>query len=366
MTGLLLFLLVVGGQAGTIVGTNPLFVGPQTDGTPNVLPVLDTTGVITTSGTFDIQFRYAGPTVPAIPSARSLFPLILRGTVPVSNNPYVVYRGPPVSSPSDSSGLLAKAVTVQAGDYIAFYGWGVHFTYAGGPTDSTVFQLPGLNPCNPNGVNGAIQGQNWNFLPCTVSPVPQKRRYAFQAELIPIGSMAADPHITGPMGHKFDFDGKPLASYIFLDSPRLSLVATMSENVVPTTKWKWEGAHFISSLNVTHLNTSFTLHASKPHELSLEQLNAYLSGTGAIVTSSNSNKQFALNFNLCPGVLLEISFHFNGMHYLNVELGVPGCHDDFSGPLGMLYRCHGLPSPKDFHWDHALEESFRVQVSKAF
>jgi hypothetical protein len=36
------------------------------------------------------------------------------------------------------------------------------------------------------------------------------------------------------MGHKYDFYGMPHASYIFVDSPRFGLVATMTGDITPT------------------------------------------------------------------------------------------------------------------------------------
>lgn len=46
-------------------------------------------------------------------------------------------------------------------------------------------------------------------------------------------------------------------------------------------------------------------------------------------------------------------------HYYDVEVEVPGCHDDFSGLMGQLYQCRYARGEK-FTWDASMEEQFRV------
>ena len=47
------------------------------------------------------------------------------------------------------------------------------------------------------------------------------------------------------------------------------------------------------------------------------------------------------------------------LYHLNVEINVPGCHNDFGGILGETYRCDG-----EFAWDASREESFHVRFGR--
>eukprot|EP01108_Squamamoeba_japonica_P010325 TRINITY_DN999_c0_g2_i2.p3 TRINITY_DN999_c0_g2~~TRINITY_DN999_c0_g2_i2.p3 ORF type:complete len:172 (-),score=42.79 TRINITY_DN999_c0_g2_i2:109-624(-) len=68
---------------------------------------------------------------------------------------------------------------------------------------------------------------------------------------------------------------------------------------------------------------------------------------------------------LCDGHRIVIKQRFDidssdpkkrKLYHLDVQIEVPGCHNDFGGILGETYRCDG-----SFQWDRSREESFHIR-----
>jgi len=169
-------------------------------------------------------------------------------------------------------------------------------------------------------------------------------------------SASGDPHIKGPFGEYIDFYGKPGGKYVLFDAPQFSINMELAR----------EGPrnHYITALAIVFQNATlfFDTH---PHNVGfLARMQQQLRPLGAEASYVNGNKNIAL-VNLCAGVSVKVTQLHTAqtgveMHwpYLNVELDIPGCHDDFAGVLGQMYRCqyrHG-----SFAWSSTLEETFRV------
>jgi len=175
------------------------------------------------------------------------------------------------------------------------------------------------------------------------------------------GSMIGDPHIQGPLPHqKFDFKGQPNGIYTLVSSPHFVINVRLAA--------KGPEARFINELALNIGDTSITFNTYQQDSENVNRLNKLLTPLGG--AASYGASEFDTLINLCPGHSVKIaqmkttpgSEKVHGlnetMFYLDVELDVPGCHDEFGGILGHLYQCQYLS--QEFVWDASSEETYRV------
>ena len=195
-----------------------------------------------------------------------------------------------------------------------------------------------------------------------------------------IPSATGDPHLVGAHGQKFDFNGEPGALYSLISTPHFAVNMKLA-NAGPK-------ARFITDLGVVFRNISLqfdTMAYSPAHKA--KELRNKLVGTGAKVRVS----KFAIVLGLCAGQ--EITIHqrktflwksSNGAFYaqkpegvstqrqqffnLDIDVELPGCHDDYDGVLGQTFQCKY--ATEKFSFDESTEENYRVasinSVSRTF
>ena len=95
-------------------------------------------------------------------------------------------------------------------------------------------------------------------------------------------------------------------------------------------------SRFMTQIVVVFRNATIAFDVINKPANYYEKLNALLQPLGARA----SGTRFVTALELCAGHRVVVSqMHFNVFHFLNIELDVPGCHDDFQGILGQMYQC---------------------------
>jgi hypothetical protein len=178
----------------------------------------------------------------------------------------------------------------------------------------------------------------------------------------PVGGARGDPHLSGPNGIKYNFDGQPNGIYNFFSAPQFQINAHLAGDG-PTVR-------FMTEIGVTFRNVTMRFGVNQYAPKMIDRLKTELAAHGAKL--SHQGGQIFLK--LCPGLVIAITqmhankklrplmVHDDGstFYFVNVEVQVPHCDDAFDGALGQSYKCEYFLQHKKFKFDHATEESFRV------
>jgi len=170
---------------------------------------------------------------------------------------------------------------------------------------------------------------------------------------------AADPHLRGANGVKYDFNGQPDAIYVLFSSPQFQV----------TMHLKTDGpeSRFMTEIGVTFRNVTMRFDVFIHPDDFVANLNKQLQ----LVGGRASGPSWAVMLELCSGHTVTISqmrtvepwlAHANGspFYYLDVGIVAPGCHDLYDGALGQTYKCKYATGKEKFVWSSAQEESFRI------
>lgn len=126
----------------------------------------------------------------------------------------------------------------------------------------------------------------------------------------------------------------------------------------------------MAQIGVVFRNVTMRFGVQRSTSEHITKLNEQLAPHGASLTYNGS----AYKLFLCPGHSIVITqahankklrpelVHDNGsvFYYLNVQIFTPSCDDAFGGALGQTYKCMFVEQHEAFQFDHATEESFRV------
>jgi len=181
-------------------------------------------------------------------------------------------------------------------------------------------------------------------------------------------SVTGDPHITGPNGVEFDVNGRRGGVYTLLASRHLTVNAQLDD----LAAGRGPEVRYMTTIGFVIGNVSLALDTTLHDENYLIGLNKQLSVVGAQASFGSGGKNsFQTVINICARQRIVVSqmytkpewepasFGLNQtFYYLDMEVDIAGCHDDFDGILGQLYQCRYLENK--FVWDASTEESFRV------
>jgi len=175
-----------------------------------------------------------------------------------------------------------------------------------------------------------------------------------------------DPHFVGPNGEKFDFNGQSGGVYSLLSSARYAINVQVDDLASGH-------ARFMTKFGIVVGGTSVVLDTVRHNANYIAYLNKKLSLAGAKASygkTATGDNTFQTVIDVCPGqrvivtqkrttALAEKNLHLNStLHYLDFELDIAGCHDEFGGVVGQLHQCKYATTK--FVWDPKSEESFRV------
>jgi len=163
-----------------------------------------------------------------------------------------------------------------------------------------------------------------------------------------------DPHINGPHGNRVEFHGQGGASYMLFESPQFAVTMQMAQY--------GPSVHYITAIGLRFQEAAlyFDTH---PRSLGVvARMNQMLKPFNASVVHPAGNRN-VFKLQLCPNIAMIIvqkvtTINGKRVGFLNIEFEIPGCHNDFSGVLGMMYQCKW--EKEAFVWDPLSEESFRV------
>ena len=109
---------------------------------------------------------------------------------------------------------------------------------------------------------------------------------------------------------------------------------------------------FMTRIGIVIGNMSTVFYTARHHDDYLAQLNKQLAMVGAKATyGSDDGYTYQTVLDLCAGQRVTISqmhttpstvvaTHLDSaLNYLDIELDISGCHDEFDGILGQLYQC---------------------------
>jgi len=172
------------------------------------------------------------------------------------------------------------------------------------------------------------------------------------------GTISGDPHIHGPNGEKFDFDGAPNAAYTLMSSPNFVVNMALAQNG-PVVR-------FITMLALSVGNETVIFDAARDSEATfINGLKKKLSPLGSKVTGNF----YRTTVDVCEGQRCVISRwktfskqYNTTFYYFDVDFDIFGCHDDFDGVVGQMYQCKYATKESHFSWNPASEENFRVSA----
>jgi len=170
-------------------------------------------------------------------------------------------------------------------------------------------------------------------------------------------SATTDPVIHGPDGEDFKFYGKPNGIYTLFSSPQFVVNMLLMPD--------GPEARFITKVGVKFGNTTVVLDTVYRQDYA-QVLSKQLAPLGRVSAPTS----FSYVVDLCRGMKINVAqmqMALSGLrkepfYYLDVSFDVPGCHDDFGGVLGQLYRCKYESKAETFVWDPTTEESYRVEA----
>jgi len=175
-----------------------------------------------------------------------------------------------------------------------------------------------------------------------------------------------DPHFVGPNGETFDFNGQSGAAYTLLSSARYTINMQL-DDLAPGH------ARFMTKFGIVVGGASVVLDTVRHNANYIAGLNKKLSLAGAKASygkTAKGDNTFQTVIDVCAGQRIivtqkrttpvtEKKMNLNStLHYLDFELDIAGCHDEFGGVVGQLHQCKYATTK--FVWDPKSEESFRV------
>ena len=256
----------------------------------------------------------------------------------------------------------------QTIDLTSTFRWNCRLTGSGALRTLTCMHYSGTNTMTISGQDGVA--------PCYVQVVlgAKKRQagvfFGGSALLPQLATVTGDPHVSGPHGEAFEFRGASGGVYAWFTAPQFVVNAMMAVD--------GPAAHFLTKVAVLYRGvaiSSESLFGSDDVRGGVALLNEKLNGTGGVVKFVEADFEHAprVVVDLCEGAVRVVLHRrrpsaqqvaafalFSTTHYFNVEVEVPGCHDEFGGVLGQMYQCQYARA--SFKWDAADEEAFRVRT----
>ena len=173
--------------------------------------------------------------------------------------------------------------------------------------------------------------------------------------------LSNDPHLIGATGVQYDFDGQPDGKYVLFSAPQFQVTMTLSGQDGP-------GTRFMTEIGLLLRNQSFHFGVTTMPLAFRDDLEARLAQVGGRLVGWSS---WESKVELCKDHLITIKQmhsvepwlgHADGTpwYYLDVDIVLPGCHDDYDGALGQTYKCKYVQGEEEFVWSHAQEASFQV------
>lgn len=174
-------------------------------------------------------------------------------------------------------------------------------------------------------------------------------------------SSSGDPHLVGAMGVQYDFDGQPDGKYVLFSTPQFQVAMTLSGEDGP-------GIRFMTEIGLLFRNQKFDFGVTTMSLAFRDDLETRLAQVGGKLIAWSS---WETKLELCTDQLITIrqmhsvgslASHADGTpwYFLDVDIILPGCHDDYDGALGQTYKCKYVQGEEEFVWSHAQEASFQV------
>ena len=160
-------------------------------------------------------------------------------------------------------------------------------------------------------------------------------------------------HIRGPHGEHFDLISPSGATFLYFVSKQTQLNVFIQGQYVTQAKLFHRG-----------LTMHFDIFAHGPHFI--DHLNAKLQPLGGSAWPSPTEGKAGIMLSLCEGHVFTISqrveYTPHGRAYLlNIKVNVPGCHDQFDGVLGQLFRCErDAPNAPKLEWTDEMARRYRL------
>lgn len=183
------------------------------------------------------------------------------------------------------------------------------------------------------------------------------------------GSASNDPHIAGPHGERFDFFGQAGGDYALFESRRFVVNAHLDTLARSEARFMTHIA-----LQIGNATTTIVFDTVRHGDGFIEQLNKQLSLVDAKVFVCNlllsllkilsfspkkkkasfvDDSSYVVRVEICDGQSLVVTQKYDVVKtktndddesdvkqfYLDVELDIAGCHDDFDGIIGQMYQC---------------------------
>lgn len=176
---------------------------------------------------------------------------------------------------------------------------------------------------------------------------------------------SGDPHFVGPNGERFDFNGQSGGVYTVISSKHYAVNILLDKIHVGVKN------RFMKKIAVTISNVTVVFDTIQHGPNFMPHLNAILAPVDASA-SYYKGSTYDVAVKLCgeEGILISQEFttpeweHIanitENMYYLNFNVNIPGCHDDYAGILGQLYQCKYVNKEIKLEWHEELEENFRV------
>lgn len=168
-------------------------------------------------------------------------------------------------------------------------------------------------------------------------------------------SAAADPHLIGADGVKFEFAGQANGNYALFTSPVFSVNMHLAQHG-PANR-------FITKFGILYRGTYFAIDPYSTTALRAAEIATQFARLGGGVTVTRQGFRLWLSF--CGNHVISMTpMHTtpragnHSMNFFDFSLSVPGCHDSYGGALGHTYTCAHRANPKP--WSSSLEETYRL------
>lgn len=172
-----------------------------------------------------------------------------------------------------------------------------------------------------------------------------------------IGSTArGDPHLAGAGGIKFDFEGVANGAYSLFVTPMYAINMLLA----PSGPKK----RFIHEVGILAGGKAITF-GPWAFKSRRDELTTMFESVGATI---EFHRGTTMTVTFCDDHVLALTtrhtahqFHNHSLNFFDVSVTVPGCHDDFDGPLGITYHCEFALGHTPFgRWTREREETFRI------